>query len=162
MSDTPGLGAFPPLEMQDISSADSPSKRAVLAYQQNLANRQNLAKHIRNLNRTTKETNIPPPLRPSVLPLQSRPSSRIVYESQTIEVDLEVASSNNGVSIYTRLELPKNVTFVEVQAACLERFGNNKGSILQLEKKVDAYTRDIAERFNNLQQDFYSLREDIS
>ena len=31
---------------------------------------------------------------------------------------MEVASTNSGISIYTRLELPKNVTFVEVQAAC--------------------------------------------
>ena len=38
--------------------------------------------------------------------------------------------SNGGASIYTRLELPKNVTFVEVQVACLEWFGNNKGSIV--------------------------------
>ena len=43
---------------------------------------------------------------------------------------MEEASSDGGVSIYTRLELPKDATFVEVQAACLERFGNNKGSII--------------------------------
>ena len=47
-----------------------------------------------------------------------------------MEVDSEEASSNSNVSIYTYLELPKNATFIEVQAACLERFGNNKGSIL--------------------------------
>ena len=80
----------------------------------------------------------------------------------TIEVDLEDASSNGSASICTRLELPKNTTFVEVQAARLERFGNNKGSILQLEKKVDVYARDIVEQFNKLQYNFYSLREDIS
>ena len=61
-----------------------------------------------------------------------------------MEGDLEVVSTNGGVSIYTCLELPKNVTFVEVQAACPERFGNNKGSIKWLEKKVDIYTRDTA------------------
>ena len=77
-------------------------------------------------------------------------------------MDLEVASSNDGAFIYTRLELSKNITFVEVQAARLEQFGNNKGSIIQLEKKVDIYTYDIAERFNKLQQDFYILHEDIS
>ena len=44
-------------------------------------------------------------------------------------MDSEVASSNSDISTYIRLELPKNVTFVEVQAARLERFGNNKGSI---------------------------------
>ena len=70
-----------------------------------------------------------PPLRLSVPPLQLRPSSRIVRESYTIEVDSEVASTNSGASIYTHLELPKNATFVEVQAARPERFGNNKGSI---------------------------------
>ena len=59
-------------------------------------------------------------------------------------MDLEVASSNSSVSIYIYLELPKNITFVEIQAACLEQFGNNKGSIKWLEKKVDIYARDIA------------------
>ena len=54
------------------------------------------------------------------------------------------------MSIRTRLELPKNATFVEVQAARPERFGNNKGSIVWLEKKVDVYARDIVERFNEL------------
>ena len=98
----------------------------MLAYQQNLVDRQNLAKYIRNLNRTIKETNILPPLRPSV----PRPSSCIVYKSYTIEADSEDASSNSSASIYTRLELPKNATFIEIQAACLEQFGNNKGSIL--------------------------------
>ena len=140
----PGPGAFLQLEIQDTSSADSPTKHIVLAYQQNLA------KYIRNLNRTIKETNIPLPLRPSILPLQSRPSSRIVRKLYTIEADLEDASSDSGASTYTRLELPKNVTFIEVQVARLERFGNNKGSILQLEKKVDIYTCDMAERFNGL------------
>ena len=43
---------------------------------------------------------------------------------------MEEASSDSGVSIRICLELPKNATFVEVQMACLERFGNNKGSIL--------------------------------
>ena len=61
-----------------------------------------------------------------------------------------MASSNSSTSIYTCLELPKNATFVEVQAARLEWFGNNKGSILWLEKKVNAYARDIAEWFNEL------------
>ena len=101
---------------------------------------------MRNLNRTIKETNILPPL----YPLVPRPSSRIVRKSYTMEADSEDASSDGGASIRTRLELPKNVTFVEVQAARLERFGNNKGSILWLEKKVDTYARDIAERFNGL------------
>ena len=32
MSNTPSPGAFPPLEMQDVSNADSPTKRAMLAY----------------------------------------------------------------------------------------------------------------------------------
>ena len=73
-----------------------------------------------------------------------------------------MASTNSGVSIYTRLELPKNVTFVEVQVARLEWFGNNKGSIKWLEKKVDTYARDIVDWYNELQQDFYSLYEDIS
>ena len=41
-----------------------------------------------------------------------------------------MAFSDSGISTCTYLELPKNVTFVEVQAARLERFGNNKGSIL--------------------------------
>ena len=68
-----------------------------------------------------------------------------------MEVDLEEASSDDGrASTYTRLELPKNVTFVEVQVVCLECFGNNKGSILWLEKKVDTYACDIVERFNGL------------
>ena len=75
---------------------------------------------------------------------------------------MEVASSDGGASTRIRLELPKNVTFVEVQAARLEWFGNNKGSIVWLEKKVDVYARDIVEWFNELQQDFYSLHEDIS
>ena len=163
MSNTPGPGAFPPLEIQDTGT-DSPTKHVILAHQQNLANRQNLAKRICNLNRTTKETNfnIPPPLQPSVPLLQSRPSSRIIHKLQPIEVNSEVASSNSGASIYTHLELPKNATFVEVQAARLERFSNNKGNILQLEKKVNTYTRDIAKRFNKLQYNFHSLREDIS
>ena len=125
MSDTPGPGAFLPPEMQD-AGADSPSKRAILAYQQNLVDRQNLAECIRNLNRTIKETNILPPLCPSV----PRPSSRIVCELYTMEADSEDASSDGGASTCMRLELPKNATFVEVQAACLEWFGNNKGSIL--------------------------------
>ena len=82
---------------------------------------------MRNLNQTTKETNILPPLRPLV----PRPSSRIVYKLYTMEVDSEeVVSSDGGASTRTRLELPKNATFVEVQAARLEWFGNNKGSIL--------------------------------
>ena len=63
---------------------------------------------------------------------------------------MEVASSNGGASIYIYLELPKNTTFIEVQVACLKRFGNNKGSIKWLEKKVDIYARDIVERFNEL------------
>ena len=46
-----------------------------------------------------------------------------------MEGDLEVASTDSGASMYTRLELPKNATFIEVQAARLERFSNNKGSI---------------------------------
>ena len=45
-------------------------------------------------------------------------------------MDSEVASSNGDISIYIRLELPKNITFIEVQVACLEWFGNNKGSII--------------------------------
>ena len=144
----PGPGAFPlQLEMEDISGTSLPTKHAILAYQQNLADRQNLAKRIRNLNRTIKETNILPPLYLSV----PRPSLRIVRDLYTIEVDSEEASSDGGVSIYMCLELPKNVTFVEVQAACLEQFSNNKGSILQLEKKVDIYTYDIVEQFNELQ-----------
>ena len=148
----PGLGAFLLLEIQDVSSADSPTKHAILAYQQNLVDCQNLAKYIYNLNRTTKETNtnILPPLQPLVLPLQLRPSSRIVYKLYTIEGDLEVASTDGGVSIYIYLELPKNIIFIEIQAACLERFGNNKGSIKQLEKKVDIYTHDIVEWYNEL------------
>ena len=77
-------------------------------------------------------------------------------------MDLEEASSDGGASTCICLELPKNVTFVEVQAACLERFGNNKGSIIWLEKKVNTYACDIVERFNGLQQDFYSLYKDIS
>ena len=64
--------------------------------------------------------------------------------------------------MYTRLELPKNATFTEVQAARPERFGNNKGSIKQLEKKVDIYARDTVEQYNELQQDFHSLHKDIS
>ena len=68
-----------------------------------------------------------------------------------MEADSEDAFSDGGVSMCMRLELPKNATFVEVQAACLERFGNNKGSILWLEKKVDTYTCNIAEWFNDLQ-----------
>ena len=91
-----------------------------------------------------------PPLRPSVPPLQSRPSSRIVRESYTMEGDLEVASTDGGASMRTRLELPKNITFVEVQAARLEWFGNNKGSIKWLEKKVDIYARDTIEWYNEL------------
>ena len=161
MSDTPGPGAFPPPEMQD-AGADSPTKRAMLAHQQNLVDRQNLAERMRNLNRTTKETTMPPPPRPSVPPLQSRPSSRIVRESHTMEGDSEVASTDGGASTRTRLELPKNATFAEVQAARPERFGNNKGSIEWLEKKVDAHARDTADRYNELQQDFHSLHEDIS
>ena len=47
-----------------------------------------------------------------------------------MEADLEDASSNGGASTRIRLELPKNTTFIEVQAARLERFGNNKGSIV--------------------------------
>ena len=74
-------------------------------------------------------TNILPPLRPSIPPLQSRLSSRIVRELYTIEVELEVASTDGGMSIRIRLELPKNIIFIEVQAACLEHFGNNKSSI---------------------------------
>ena len=73
-----------------------------------------------------------------------------------------MASTDSGASTHTRLELPKNTTFVEVQAARPERFGNNKGSIEWLEKKVDIHARDIVDRYNELQQDFYSLHEDIS
>ena len=73
-----------------------------------------------------------------------------------------MASTDGDTSIYTRLELPKNTTFIEVQVACLKRFDNNKGSIKQLEKKVNIYTHDTIERYNKLQQDFYSLYEDIS
>ena len=94
--------------------------------------------------------------------MQSRPSLQIVRKLYTIEAESEVASTDSGVSIRTRLELPKNAIFVEVQAARPERFENNKGSIKWLEKKVNIYTRDIADRYNELQQDFYSLYEDIS
>ena len=45
-------------------------------------------------------------------------------------MDSEVASSDGSASIYICLELAKNVTFVEVQVARLEQFGNNKGSII--------------------------------
>ena len=62
-----------------------------------------------------------------------------------------MASTNSGASTRTCLELPKNIIFIEVQAVCLERFGNNKGSIEWLEKKVDTYARDTAERYNELQ-----------
>ena len=41
-----------------------------------------------------------------------------------------MASSNSGASTRIYLELPKNATFIEVQAARLEWFGNNKGSII--------------------------------
>ena len=75
---------------------------------------------------------------------------------------MEIASTDSGASIYTCLELPKNITFIEVQAACPERFGNNKGNIKWLEKKVNIYTRDTIERYNELQQDFHSLYKDIS
>ena len=47
-----------------------------------------------------------------------------------MEADSEDAFSNSGVSTRICLELPKNATFVEVQTARPERFGNNKGSIL--------------------------------
>ena len=62
-----------------------------------------------------------------------------------------MASTDGSTSTYTCLELPKNIIFVEVQAARLERFGNNKGSIKWLEKKVDTYACDIADRYNELQ-----------
>ena len=71
-------------------------------------------------------------------------------KSHTMEGDSEVASTNSGASIRTCLELPKNTIFAKVQVACLERFGNNKGSIKWLEKKVDIYARDIAKRYNEL------------
>ena len=61
-----------------------------------------------------------------------------------------MAFTDGGASICIYLELPKNVIFIEVQAACLERFGNNKGSIKWLEKKVDIYARDTVERYNEL------------
>ena len=64
---------------------------------------------------------------------------------------MEVASTDGGASIRMCLELPKNATFIEVQVACLERFGNNKGSIEWLEKKVDTYARDIVDWYNELQ-----------
>ena len=35
--------------------------------------------------------------------------------------------------------------------ACLERFGNNKGSIEWLEKKVNIYACDIVDWYNELQ-----------
>ena len=58
---------------------------------------------------------------------------------------MEVASTDSGASMYICLELSKNAIFIEVQAARLEWFGNNKGSIEWLEKKVDIYACDIVE-----------------